>query len=123
MTQRIFDRLFAQSHIQSQDNIVVVTGESEQTQLVSLSFILGLILARQPELAGTVLASRNPEKLRNELDILKKVGASPKFCTIRDFEENKDNVITDVLCPPQSYEQKMHPQTFKQQQHQGTERS
>lgn len=42
-TEIIFDKLFSESHIPSNDNIIVVTGDSDERQMKTLSFILGLI--------------------------------------------------------------------------------
>lgn len=34
------------------------------------------------------------------LDFLKQVQAEPRFCTMREFEENKDNVVSELLVAP-----------------------
>ena len=58
----------------------IVAQESDPSQLKTLSFILGLILAKQPSLKQTLIVCRNPSDLQFDLDFLAQVGAEPRFC-------------------------------------------
>lgn len=58
----------------------IVAQESDPSQLKTLSFILGLILAKQPSLKQTLIVCRNPSDLQFDLDFLAQAGAEPHFC-------------------------------------------
>jgi len=101
-SQRILRKL---SPLPACDNGILI---SDNKSHKCLSFLLGLILAKQA-LNRTLIVCRNPKQIELELSFLAQSGcqSAPKFCFIQHFVENRDQVVTQTLLSPE-------PQVVKQ---------